>query len=103
MNKTELIAKAKLRLRKMSADTLDEDVEQLINVALADLKRIGVHSSYLEPENITDPLIIEAVLVYTDANFGHTESRSELMAADNMICTKIKGGGYHRSNSDTVS
>lgn len=28
MNKTELIAKAKLRLRKMSADTLDEDVEQ---------------------------------------------------------------------------
>ena len=30
MNKTELIAKAKLRLRKMSADTLDEDVEQLI-------------------------------------------------------------------------
>ena len=39
MNKTELIAKAKLRLRKMSADTLDEDVEQLINVALADLKR----------------------------------------------------------------
>lgn len=59
MNKTELIAKAKLRLRKMSADTLDEDVEQLINVALADLKRIGVHSSYLDPENITDPLIIE--------------------------------------------
>ena len=55
MNKTELIAKAKLRLRKMSADTLDEDVEQLINVALADLKRIGVHSSYLDPENIKDP------------------------------------------------
>ena len=53
MNKTELIAKAKLRLRKMSADTLDEDVEQLINVALADLKRIGVHSSYLDPKNIT--------------------------------------------------
>lgn len=60
MKKDELIAKAKLRLRKMSADTLDEDVEQLINVALADLKRIGVHSSYLDPENITDPLIIEA-------------------------------------------
>ena len=102
MNKTELIAKAKLRCRKMSADILDEDIGQLVNVVLADLKRIGVHSSYLDPENITDPLI-EAVLVYTDANFGHTESRSELMAAYNMICTKIKGGGYHRSNSDTVS
>lgn len=76
MNKTELIAKAKLRCRKMSADILDEDIGQLVNVVLADLKRIGVHSSYLDPENITDPLIIEAVLVYTDANFGHTESRS---------------------------
>ena len=55
MNKTELIAKAKLRCRKMSADILDEDIGQLANVVLADLKRIGVHSSYLEPENITDP------------------------------------------------
>ena len=44
MNKTELIAKAKLRLRKMSADTLDEDVEQLINVALADLKRMDLQT-----------------------------------------------------------
>lgn len=103
MNKTELIAKAKLRLRKMSADTLDEDVEQLINVALADLKRIGVHSSYLDPGNIKDPLIIEAALVYAKANFGNPENHGELMAAYDMICTKIKGGGYHRSNSDTVS
>lgn len=101
MNKTELIAKAKLRLRKMSADTLDEDVEQLINVA--HLKRIGVHSSYLDPGNITDPLIIEAALVYAKANFGNPENHGELMAAYDMICTKIKGGGYHRSNSDTVS
>lgn len=91
MNKTELIAKAKLRLRKMSADTLDEDVEQLINVALADLKRIGVHSSYLDPGNITDPLIIEAALVYAKANFGNPENHGELMAAYDMICTKIKG------------
>lgn len=103
MNKTELIAKAKLRCRKMSADILDEDIEQLANVVLVDLKHIGVHSSYLNPENITDPLIIEAVLVYADANFGHTESRSELLASYKSICTKIKGGGYRRSNSDTVS
>ena len=91
MNKTELIAKAKLRLRKMSADTLDEDVEQLINVALADLKRIGVHSSYLDPENITDPLIIEAALVYAKANFGNPENHGELMAAYDMICTNQRG------------
>lgn len=103
MNKNELIEKAKLRLRKMSADTLDEDVEQLIDVALADLKRIGVRSSYLDLENIKDPLIIEAALIYANANFGNPENRSELMEAYDMICTKIKGGGYCRSNSNTVN
>ena len=48
MTKEQLIAKAKLRIRKTSSDMLDEDVGQLVEVALADLKRIGVHSSYLD-------------------------------------------------------
>lgn len=65
MTEKELIAKAKLRVRKTSNDVLDEDVGQLVAVALADLKRIGVHPDYLDPENITDPLIIEAALIYT--------------------------------------
>ena len=58
-------------------------MEQLINVALADLKRIGVHSSYLDPENITDPLIIEAALVYAKANFGNRKPR------------RVNGGVWH--------
>ena len=62
MTKEQLIAKAKLRIRKTSSDMLDEDVGQLVEVALADLKRIGVHSSYLDEADIKDPLIIEAVL-----------------------------------------
>ena len=64
MTKEQLIAKAKLRIRKTSSDMLDEDVGQLVEVALADLKRIGVHSSYLDEADIKDPLIIEAVLLY---------------------------------------
>lgn len=99
MTEKELIAKAKLRVRKTSNDVLDEDVGQLVAVALADLKRIGVHQDYLDPENITDPLIIEAALIYTKANFGNPENHNELMASYDMICTKIKGGGYHRSRS----
>jgi len=43
MTKEELISRAKLRIRKMSKDALDGDVGQLVEVALADLKRIGVH------------------------------------------------------------
>lgn len=102
MSKDELVEKAKLRIRKMSKDDLDMDVEQLVDVALADLKRIGVHKDYLG-EDISDPLIIEAALIYTKANFGNPDNHGELMASYDMICTKIKGGGYHRSISDAVS
>lgn len=102
MSKDELVERAKLRVRKTSKDNLDMDVEQLVNVALADLKRIGVHKDYLG-EDITDPLIIEAALIYTKANFGNPDNHKELMASYDMICTKIKGGGYHRSIDKTVS
>lgn len=103
MTEKDLIAKAKLRVRKSSTDALDEDVGQLVAVALSDLKRIGVHPDYLDPANITDPLIVEAALIYTKANFGNPENHNELMASYDMICTKIKGGGYHRSISNTVN
>ena len=46
MTEKELIAKAKLMVRKTSNDVLDEDVGQLVAVALADLKRISVHQDY---------------------------------------------------------
>lgn len=99
MKKDELIAKAKIRIRKMSTDILDEDVGQLVEVALADLKRIGVDGSYLgkNGRSINDPLIIEAVLMYCKANFGTPDNQERLMEAYEMMCTKIKGGGYHRS------
>lgn len=102
MTREELVEKAKLRLRKMSSDALDEDVGQLVAVALADLKRIGVHPSYLTPEEITDPLVIEAAMIYAKANFGSPDDHKDLMAAYDMICTKIKGGGYNRSSSEAV-
>lgn len=97
MTKQQLIDKAKLRLRKTSVDDLDEDIGQLVDVALADLRRIGVDKSYLKSNQIMDPLIIEAVLVFVNANFGSPENHSDLTKSYDMILTKIKGGGYHRS------
>lgn len=97
MTKEQLIAKAKLRIRKTSNDTLDEDIGQLVEVALTDLKRIGVNSAYLDEADIKDPLIIEAVLLYCKANFGSPDNQEQLLASYEMMCTKIKGGGYHRS------
>ncbi len=98
----ELVSKAKLRLRKSSNDDLDQDVGQLVAVALADLKRIGVHESYLSSGSISDPLIIEAALIYVNANFGSPENYGDLMECYNMILTKIKGGGYHRCASEAA-
>lgn len=102
MTTEELVSKAKLRLRKMSSDALDEDVGQLVAVALADLRRIGVHPSYLDPVDIKDPLVVEAALIYAKANFGNPDNHKELMASYDMICTKIKGGGYNRSSREAV-
>lgn len=102
MTKEELIAKAKLRIRKTSNDMLDEDVGQLVEVALADLKRIGVHSSYLDTTDIKDHLIIEAVLLYCHANFGSPDNQTQLLASYDAMCTKIKGGGYHREANKTI-
>ena len=103
MTKEELAGKAKLRLRKTSTDDLDQDVGQLVEVALTDLKRIGVQSQYLAEGQINDALIVEAVLLYVKANFGNPENQSNLMASYDMMCTKIKGGGYCRSTNNTDS
>lgn len=80
----------------------NEDVGQLVEVALADLKRIGVHSSYLDEADIKDPLIIEAVLLYCHANFGSPDNQTQLLASYDAMCTKIKGGGYHREANKTI-
>lgn len=98
MTEQELIAAAKMRVRKLSNDDLDSDIGQLVKVALADLKRIGVdYDTYLE--NPSDPLIVEAVLLYVQANYGNPDNREQLAAAYEMMCTKIKGGGYRGSGN----
>jgi hypothetical protein len=66
------------------------------------LKRIGVHSSYLDEADIKDPLIIEAVLLYCHANFGSPDNQTQLLASYDAMCTKIKGGGYHREANKTI-
>lgn len=99
-----MTALLKIALQEQSAVThmLDEDVGQLVEVALADLKRIGVHSSYLDEADIKDPLIIEAVLLYCHANFGSPDNQTQLLASYDAMCTKIKGGGYHREANKTI-
>lgn len=84
-----LVEAAKLRIRKMSTDALDDDVEQYVDFALADLQRIGVPSEDLESP---DALLTEAVLTYVQANFGGVNR--ELMQSYDMLLTKIKGSKH---------
>ena len=95
MTKEALLAAAKLRVRKTGYDALDEDVKRLVDVALEDLRRIGVHYTWLEaPE---DPLIVEAVLNYVKANYSINDQYSVLIGCYNMTLTKIKGGKKYRA------
>lgn len=89
-----LLEAAKLRVRKISSDILDDDIEQLVNFALCDLKRIGVCDEWIENP---DAIIKEAVLVYVKANYGRSPDE-KLMKSYNMILTKIKGGNYGNSS-----
>lgn len=88
MTKAELLGAAKLRVRKTAKDGLDTDVKRLIEAALSDLERIGVHSSWLAAPS--DPLIIEAVLSYVKANYSIANNYDTLIGIYNMVLTKIK-------------
>ena len=96
MTKRELLKAAKLRIRVTARSVLDKDIEQLIEVALADMKRIGVKESYLGPDNITDSLVIEAALLYVAANFGNPDNGPALGEAYQGMLVKLKGGVYVR-------
>lgn len=90
MASNEIIAAAKLRIRKTTKDILDEDVEQLIDFAAADLKRIGVCQDWIDNP---DAIVKEAMIVYAHANFGSTVNES-LLNSYNMILAKIKNSNY---------
>ena len=86
----ELYEAARLRVRKAIHDDLDIDVQRVADTAIADLKRIGVHESWIT--NPTDPLIIEAVLSYVKANYSIDSGSYAILAGIyDMNVTKIKG------------
>lgn len=92
MVKEDLLNAAKTRVRKTRSNVLDDDIKQLAEVAIADLKRIGVSDKFLS--DCADPIIREAVLTYVNANYGGNPDSEKLMASYDMLLTKIKGGKY---------
>lgn len=60
-----LLNKAKLALR-ITASDFDMEISDLIEAGLADLELAGIHAK----ENMTDPLVVRAVMTYVKMNFG---------------------------------
>lgn len=90
MTLEELYKAAKLRVRKTRTDSLDEDVQRIVDAALADLKRIGIQDGWLK--NVSDPLIIETVLSYVRANYAiDTLQYPTLAGIYDMHLIKLKG------------
>lgn len=71
----ELLDKVKVALRIVTSD-YDEEIQDLIDAAVKDLNIAGVVGTQL-----TDALIIRAVITYCRANFGDPDRYSDLKAS----------------------
>ena len=68
----DLLAKVKVALRIVTND-FDGELTDLISAALLDMNLAGVSETEL-----TDPLIIRAVITYCKANFGEPDQYDRL-------------------------
>lgn len=71
MAEPTLFDRVKLALRQ-DGDHLDEEVQDLIDAGLADLGLSGV-----DAEDVADPLIKRAVIIYCRAHFDFADESSE--------------------------
>lgn len=70
-----MLEKVKLALR-IKTNAFDEEINDLINAALADLAAAGITSQDEE-----DPLIIRAVVTFCRANFGSPADYDKMKAS----------------------
>lgn len=96
MTIAELEKAAKIRIRKSTSDDLDGDVQNHIDAAIADLKRIGVDDTWLATPS--DAIIIEAILYYVRANYSVDVTQYPVLSGiyDKQV-TKIKGDSKYFS------
>ncbi len=57
---------------RVNGNTLDTEIQDLIDAAKADLRLSGVHPDKIKD---TDPLIKRAIIVYCKAHFGYDDPK----------------------------
>lgn len=75
-----MVDKVKLALR-ITTTEFDNEIQDLISAALADLGIAGVSVDEKSDEAESDPLIVRAVVTYCKANFGVADEYDRLKAS----------------------
>lgn len=80
-----LLEEVKIILR-VSSEVYDPEVQMLIDAAIADMKRVGIEESLLDPESLEAQAKM-AVACYCKAHFGFDNSEQE--AFDSIYRQKV--------------
>jgi len=87
-----MLEKIKKSLR-ISNNAFDDEISDLIDSALIDLKISGVVK-----QDETDPLIIRAVTIYCKAHFGYNENSEKFQNSYDLLKTHlVLSGDYNVS------
>ena len=91
-----MLDKVKTALR-VSSNTFDSEIQDLINAALADLRITGVNIPNQGGSSVLDdPLLIRAVIYYCKANYGYNEDSEKFQRTYEQLRDKLSlAGEYH--------
>lgn len=94
-----MLDKVKLALR-ISGSAFDEEVTDLINAAIADLRLVGISvpEKGSSDEKMGDPLLERAIVLYAKAEFGwNNDAERYRKAYDYLKCALSLSGDYIES------
>lgn len=98
-----MLDKVKLALR-ISGSAFDNEVTDLINAAIADLRLVGINipeEAGSSSETLGDPLLDRAVVLYAKAEFGYNDSAERYRTAyDYLKCALSLSGDHTESEGE---
>ena len=92
-----MLDKVKLALR-ISGSAFDEEVTDLINAAIADLRLVGISVPEVErspSEKLGDPLLERAIVLYAKAEFGWNNDAERYRKAYDYLKCALSVSGDH--------
>lgn len=96
-----MLDKVKLALR-ISGTAFDQEVTDLINAAIADLRLVGIivpENEEGSPASVGDPLLERAIVLYAKAEFGYDEGAERYRAAYDYLKCALSLSGEHINES----